>query len=155
MAAFKTLASPHTLGAEIAPVSLSGPAHERGRRHAFDRADEQAAITRLLGDQPDLAGMIEKAQVKARELFPKPSFTLELLHFGDQGGPPLQLIAHAEMERISYQEALIRFKRWLVEALRYDSDRILISAQRILDTARIATPVTFPVGVVPRRIRDQ
>lgn len=98
-------------------------------------ADEQAEIERILREQPDLAGMIEKAQVKASELFPKPSFTLELLHYGDQWDPPLQLIAHAEMERISYQEALIRFKRWLVDDLRYDSDRILISAQRILDTA--------------------
>jgi len=98
-------------------------------------ADEQAAVERILREQPDLAVMIEKAQVKARELFPNPSFTLELLQYGDEWDPPLQMIAHAKLDRISYQDSFLSFKRWLVEDLGYDSDRILITAQRILDKA--------------------
>jgi len=97
-------------------------------------ADEQAAIERILREQPDLSVMIERAQTKAREMFTNPRFSLDT-HGYDDWNPPLQLIAHAEMERIPYQKWLIRFKQWLVEALRYDSDRILISAQRILDKA--------------------
>lgn len=97
-------------------------------------ADERAETERILRQQPDLSPMIETAQANAREMFANPRFSLDT-HGYDDWNPPLQLIAHAEMERIPYQKWLIRFKQWLVEALRYDSDRILISAQRILDKA--------------------
>lgn len=93
-------------------------------------ADEQREIERMLREQPDLRVMIERAQAKARELFPNPRFTLEMLRYGDEWDPPLQMIVHAELDRDDYRELLIQFKHWLVEDLKYDNDRVLITAQR-------------------------
>lgn len=93
-------------------------------------ADEQARIERILREQPDLQVMIERAQAKARDLFPNPRFTLELLNYGNEWDPPLQMIVLADLDKDRYRDTLIHFKHWLVEVLKYDSDRLLISAQR-------------------------
>lgn len=91
-------------------------------------ADEQREIERLLREQPDLQVMIEKAQAKAREMFPSPRFVLEPVRYRDEWDPPMQLIVVSDVGRDDYRRLLLEFKRWLVEDLRYDNDRILITA---------------------------
>jgi len=93
-----------------------------------DDADEQREIERILREQPDLQVMIEKAQAKAHEMFPNPRFVLEPVRYGDEWDPPLQLIVVSDVGRDDYRRSLLEFKRWLVEELRYDNDRILITA---------------------------
>jgi hypothetical protein len=99
-----------------------------------DDVDEQQEIQRLLREQPDLQVMIEKAQAKAREMFPNPRFVLEPVRYGDEWDPPLQMIVHAELDRDQYRALLIQFMRWLADDLKYDSDRLLITAQRAAST---------------------
>ncbi len=72
--------------------------------------------------------MIEKAQAKAREMFPSPRFVLEPVRYRDEWDPPMQLIVVSDVGRDDYRRLLLEFKRWLVEDLRYDNDRILITA---------------------------
>jgi len=55
-----------------------------------DDADEQREIERILREQPDLRIMIERAQAKAREMFPDPRFVLEPIRYRDDWDPPLQ-----------------------------------------------------------------
>ncbi len=97
-----------------------------------DDVDEQREIERILREQPDLRVIIERAQAKAREMFPNPHFVLEPVRYRDDWDPPLQLIARSDIGRDEYRRLLLEFKRWLVEDLRYDSDRILIIAERAL-----------------------
>jgi len=97
-----------------------------------DDADEQREIESILREQPDLQVMIERVQAKAREMFPDPRFVLEPIRYRDDWDPPLQLIARSDIGRDEYRQLLLEFKRWLVEDLRYDSDRILITAERAL-----------------------
>lgn len=93
-------------------------------------ADEQREVQRILLEQPDLQVMIERAQAKAREIFPQSRFVLEPIRYGDEWDPPLQLLVLSDVGRDEYRRSLLEFKRWLVEELRYDSDKILITAQR-------------------------
>lgn len=95
-----------------------------------DDIDEQREIRRILREQPDLQVMIARAQAKAREMFPEPRFALELVRYRDEWDPPLQMIVVSDIGRDEYRRLLLEFKRWLVEELRYDYDRILITAMR-------------------------
>lgn len=92
-------------------------------------ANEGAKIERILREQPDLRVMIDHAQARAREMFPNPRFVLESVRYGDEWDPLIQLIVVSDVGNDDYRRLLLEFKRWLVEELRYDSDRILITAQ--------------------------
>ncbi len=91
--------------------------------------DEQREIQRILCEQPDLQVMIKKAQAQAGEKSPRPRFVLEPVRYGDEWDLPMQLIVMSDVGRDDYRRFLLEFKRWLVEELHYDSDRILITAQ--------------------------
>lgn len=89
-------------------------------------ADEQREIERILREQPDLRVMIEKAQAKAREMFPDPHFTLDTRQY-DDWDPPIRLIIRADVADADFSEALLGYVHWMSHDPDYDRDRISIS----------------------------
>ncbi len=89
-------------------------------------ADEQAAIERILREQPDLAVMIEKAQAKAREMFANPRFALDTRQY-DDWDPPIRLVIRADVPESAYRDMLRLFIHWLAHDAEYDDKRLNIS----------------------------
>lgn len=89
-------------------------------------ADEQARIERILREQPDLQLMIERARVKAREMFSNPRFTLDTRQY-DDWDPPIRLIIRADVPDQEFSDALLGYIDWMSQDADYDRDRISIS----------------------------
>lgn len=88
-------------------------------------ADEQAEIERILHEQPDLAGMIEKAQAKAREMFSNPRFSLDT-HGYDDWDPPIRLVVRADVPEESFDASLLGYVHWLGLEPGVDLDRLWV-----------------------------
>lgn len=86
-------------------------------------ADEQAAIERILREQPVLAVMIDKAQTKAREVFINPRFTLDTRQY-DEWDPPIRLGVRAEVLEENFDASFLGFIHWLAAEPEVDFDRL-------------------------------
>lgn len=86
-------------------------------------ADEQAAIERILREQPDLSLMIERAQTKAREMFTNPRFSLDT-HGYDDWNPQTRLVIRADVPEETIDTSFLEYVHWLAMEPGVDLDRL-------------------------------